>query len=235
MNSLILYTSTNNPTRKKPKRKDATGAFIPESKRLATFLGKIFPGSTIVREPVRTFRVTQEKQRDQVETILQKYGDQGLEFKAVYFFCHGYKTGIQYGYKWKSGARRLASEIVANNPAVEMVTFYCCSVCNGRDNFAKWFFEYLEKNTEGREFQVFGHYTAGHTTMNEKIKIYLREFLPFIWSRNPIAEYNELVSPKQYRYLDKLMKKQKSDFRYAIPFVPRVLERFGFTENLKRS
>lgn len=228
MNHLIFYTATN-----KKGKSDATGAFIPEAVKLGKYLEAVYPDSHVAKCGIDTDRSSSEM-RDQVEMELDKLNLAGVEFDAIWFLCHGYQGGIQYGYKWKSGAARLVREVTKYNPKVQMISFYSCLVSKDTGNFASWVFWELFKRSGAKDVQVFGHYTRGHTTMNPRIKIYSSGFAPFMWSIKTYSDYNQLVEPSQSKKMRAMMKDNDSNLRYAIAFVPRMLKKFKMTNGLKR-
>lgn len=227
MNHLIFYTATN-----RRGKHDATGAFIPEALNLYEYLEQVFPYAGVIMCPVST-DMSPSEMREQVESTLQAVSDEGIDLEGIWFLCHGYKHGIQYGYKWKSGAARLAREINEYHPNVQMVSFYSCLVSKDSDNFASWFFWELFGMSEANDIQVFGHYTRGHTTKNPRIKIYSKGFAPFMWSIKTYDDYNQLVEPSQSKKMQAMMQDDDSNLRYAIAFVPRMLKKYRLTGGLK--
>lgn len=226
MNHIIFYTATN-----RPLKKDATGAFVPEAKKYSNYLKRVFPNAHVVLVPIKTRGRMAWQMRKQVEAAFLKYNGE-VEFDGVSFFCHGWKTGMQFGYKWESGAKRLMKVIEKNNIEVKMINFYSCLVCKDAENFARWI--YKAKTTFTGNFQVFGHYTAGHTSTNPNIKIYLDAFKPFMWSKREYDSYNMLVSPTNSDATKKEMRNDESNLRFAMPFVPVLMRKYGFGDSLKR-
>jgi hypothetical protein len=70
--------------------------------------------------------------------------------------------------------------------------------------------------------------------MNRRIKIYTKDFAPFIWSPTDQPEYNELVEKTSQKKLAKLMRDETHDLRFAMPFVPHVIRDLGLSGNYKR-
>lgn len=213
-NHLILYTSTN-----QKGRHDATGAFIPEAKNLHQHLLKTCEHYNVTMAPIKTTGVSLAKRREQVEAAL-KTGT----YDHIYFLCHGYKNGIQFGYKWRSGAVQLANLLhKAGDYEIESVIFYCCSVAKNRDNFCEWIYNELsclKWNTN--EVQVFGHYSAGHTTMNPNIKIYRTGYKPFIWSNTTPQGYNQIVKTDK-KEAKEMIRDANSDLRFTMPFYVQAM------------
>jgi len=225
MNYLILYSADNTKG-----KKDATGAFIPEAKKLEIYLleqGADFEygnENSVDMVPIQTKGRSLKDRRDQVESVLKER----RTLDHVYFLCHGYKHGIQFGYKWRSGAVKLANVLNRNSSITPNVTFYCCSVAKDRDNFAKWMFDELSCLDVLRNgVQVFGHYTAGHTTMNPCIKIYATGYKPFILSNNTPKGYNQLITTGKDE-ARKRMRDSSDDLRFSIPFYVETMRDNGY-------
>lgn len=223
MSHLIIYTSTN-----MKGRKDATGAFIPEAKRLQKHLLETNEFYDVTMAPIKTTGVSMAKRREQVEEVLKSD-----TFEHIYFLCHGYKNGIQFGYKWRWGAVKLANLVHnAGDLEPESVTFYCCSVAKDKENFAKWVFNEMScLKWSNNKVQVFGHYTAGHTTMNPRIKIYKTGCNPFIWSNQGVPGYNELIQGDK-KQAQKNLQNPNHKLRFTIPFLPDVMIENGYDWNI---
>lgn len=206
-NHLIFYTSTN-----QKGRNDSLGAFTPEAKKLARYIDS--KGDFALTVPIATQDVSMARRRSQVESAL--HGAK-RDYKHVYFLCHGWKNGIQFGYKWKDGASRLVKNIIDNNPSVKTITFYCCSVASGINNFCEWVYDELSAYSFATDNQVFGHYTAGHATMNPNIKIYTGT-TDYIWSKNPAKGFEQLIIGDK-KEANKRMHDIKDPFRFEIPFI----------------
>lgn len=92
--------------------------------------------------------------------------------KHVFFFCHGYRARIQFGFRKPAGARRLAHALDEHTAPLDGETqrfvFYSCSVDAGEDNWFNWFCDGLESNN--MLYWALGHETAGHTTKNPYVQ-----------------------------------------------------------------
>ena len=219
MNHIIFYAKDN-----RPGKKDATGAFIPESIALNIYIQSLDAKSKVKRVPIRT-NVSESQRRQQVYDGLSRAG---FDYDCVWFLCHGTKAGIQFGYRWKWGAGCLTEDLLAFNPAVKMVNFYCCSVAAGKENFCKWVYEHMKTYSDAPDVSVMGHYTAGHTTMNPRVKIYHEGFMPFIWSKTSVAGYNNLID-RANKEAEELNRTAISDFRFTVPFIPMIGKENGLT------
>ncbi|MCK5610795.1 hypothetical protein KAR91_53475 [Candidatus Pacearchaeota archaeon] len=220
MNHLIMYTSTN-----RKGQSDSSGAFEPEAHKLH---GSLFARTEGIVDicGVRTVNYSLANRRKQVDDTASMAG--AMEVEAVWLLCHGQRIDIQWGYRWKWGAKKLVSDIVKTNPNVSMINFYCCSVANSNSNFCKWVFDELQKQSNAKDVSVFGHYSAGHTTMNPNIKIYTTGYKPFMWSSKNYADYNQLVATGKVE-AKRRMRDLDDDLRFSIPFYVQEMKRLGYT------
>jgi len=164
---LAFYSSTNTKG-----RHDATGAFIPEVKRFA----KLHSLSTADLVPVKCVGVPRERRAAVVTERLRGCADGSLA--GVAFFCHGWPSGIQFGFDLQNvGA--LARLLAVKTESAPVVVLYACltaenaerdqdveNVGPGTDGgFADALRDRLaeEGKTEG---WVDAHKTAGHSTWN---------------------------------------------------------------------
>lgn len=104
---------------------DATHAFIPEAK--AFLRHHQMPASSIVmvdnsRPPVRM--------KEHVIDAIKNASENG-PIRGVAFFCHGFRAGIQFGFRM-ADTGTLAKAISDNCADDVRVTFYACDA--GRDN-----------------------------------------------------------------------------------------------------
>ena len=125
-------------------KKDATGAFLPEARAWCAEMG----ADMHELDP----SVGAGAMRNRVLAVLQ----QAERPEAVAFFCHGWATGIQLGFKGAREAQLLGECIAARNPECVLV-LYCCSTGQG---FARQVAAAMPKGV------VWAHETRGHTTRN---------------------------------------------------------------------
>jgi len=158
---IIFYTSTNSP-----KKCDATGAFIPESKKFANHHGDVI----CVSVPCRG------KTRDQRAQVV--YDELGRHDKidTVSFACHGHPTHIQHGFgiRGKHNNARLAKILAAKD--IRRVIFYCCSVARPNTKISQMSYcgdLHNELYALGCNAAIYGHTTAGHTTQNPFVKVFI--------------------------------------------------------------
>jgi len=167
MHHLILYQSTN-----KKFRKDSKYVFTPESEALEAFIKE--RGETVERYPINGNQWDKDAVKaDLIDACLTTIDKKVDVFHCL---CHGWKTGFQFGFKGRSGARLLGSLIGSLRP--KYVNLYACLTGKGTDNFAKWLFEYSALYYErcNDEFpQIMCHSTKGHSTKNANVKLYFAD------------------------------------------------------------
>lgn len=123
--------------------------------------------------PVGEKRAAMAARRKQVIDVIRANKDKYLSNFA--FFCHGWRTGMQFGFDMGT-AKLLANELAkASGYSTVDVTLYSCS-CGAGDNdgdggFADALRDELCK-AGARDCKVVAHTTAGHATSNP----YVREF-----------------------------------------------------------
>ena len=125
MHHLILYQSTN-----KKFRKDSKYVFTPESEALEAFIKE--RGETVERYPINGNQWDKDAVKaDLIDACLTTIDKKVDVFHCL---CHGWKTGFQFGFKGRSGARLLGSLIGSLRP--KYVNLYACLTGKGTDNFA---------------------------------------------------------------------------------------------------
>lgn len=157
-----------------PGRKDASGAFLPESRK--------FVAANKLAAVVRGFdsnRALADRRRE-CALVLSRSTD----LDVVALFCHGWRNGVQAG--WTSAhAQGLADLIALASRPASVVCLYCCDTgrdqdadtqddrqdsVGGQGGFADLLFEGLK--VRGWRGRLFGHTTAGHTTTNPWVRIW---------------------------------------------------------------
>lgn len=177
MNGLIFTPDRNSPTKKNPNKKDYTGAFRPMARQFAD-------KHNIPRENIIAINVGKGflKRQKQVLDALKEHD----KLDTVAFFCHGYSTGIQLGFRWRPRAgekpapalNKLAKGIYAATDRTDIcVPLFCCSTgdikkgrkdkksVGGDGGFADELRDALCR-AGATENRVFAHTTAAHTTYN---------------------------------------------------------------------
>lgn len=202
-NILVLYTSANTKG-----KKDATGAFIPESKEFARIHD--IPRSNILGVPCPEISVAQRFR------LVTKFIRSHQRIKWIAMFCHGYSTGMQFGFNRKNLSKLVESMQRSCSRKVKL-TLYACSTAStskktrllsmpGTDNgYAdKLRDEMIKGGFKGGWIDA--HLTPGHTTRNPfVIRFYTEPPFENGWDM-PGGEW--LVSPKS-----KLWKMWKRDVR----------------------
>lgn len=166
-----------------PNTKDDSGAFEPEALAWVRLHG---PGSKLDFDNLRAMT----DRREEVKRLLQRHAGKGL--KAVAFFCHGWRDGIQAGYRLKD-VPLLAALLEGCLAPGGVVALYCCDTA--RDGDVETADDRLPTNTgEGgfahalasalRDHRVLGHATAGHTTRNPFVLSFLGSG-PGVWYCSP--------------------------------------------------
>lgn len=157
-----------------PGRKDASGAFLPESRK--------FVAVNKLAAVVRGFdsnRALADRRRE-CSLVLSRSAD----LDVVALFCHGWRNGVQAGWT-SSHAAGLADLIALASRPSSVVCLYCCDTgrdqdtqtqddrqdsVGGQGGFADLLFEGLK--ARGWHGKLFGHTTAGHTTWNPWVRIW---------------------------------------------------------------
>lgn len=218
-------------------KKDATGAFIPEA--------EAFCEHHDVSEK-NLILVDNQKSKPWMRKFVVDHILAGYEIPAdehsldaVAFFCHGWKTGIQFGFSTgKKDIDMLATAIADRAPEAEQVDdepfspvipLYCCStgrdadrqseddleVFGGDGGFADLLRDSLCR--AGAIYcRVLAHTTAGHTTRNPHVR-------EFCGNGRPLGGEggNYIIPRKNPKHFKAWRKKLAEDetFRYEFPFL----------------
>lgn len=205
-------------------RKDATGAFIPEAKRFCDFW-------ELSRNNIHLINNKQNKARMR-EDVLDIIDDHTGILTDVVFFCHGFKSGWQLGFRKKhvsefvdACSTKFLYDGTMENPA-PMVTFYSCDVARDLDKDRQNDMKQLggdgglcdevrdELCRQGYTFcRVVGHSTAGHTDKNPYCKMFDGKGSPIggIGGEAPVYRGHPLW--KQW------IAALKTDFRFEFPWL----------------
>lgn len=174
-----------------PGRKDSSGAFQPEARRLVTALGcnavtKLFDSNRALPD-----------RRYEVIAAIEKLANVDL----VAFLCHGWRDGIQAGWtlmRVNDLAHRLA--LACSNKAT--VALYCCDTGRdqdgdrkddvavgpgGKGGFASALF--VGMRAKGWRGQLWAHPTTAHTTKNPHVRIFRQDDDPELgdWAVEPYS------------------------------------------------
>ena len=146
-----------------PGKSDATGAFLPEGRAFKKHtVGRLFQVDTAARDQSR--RKSVYRNLTAVENPLS----------YLAFFCHGWRTGIQFGFRLHhlTYLARHLSEI--SHPDLT-VALFCCSTAQGGTGGDGGFADDLRDQLcmYGLvDCKVIAHTTKGHTTSNPYVRIF---------------------------------------------------------------
>jgi hypothetical protein len=184
-----------------PGRKDSSGAFQPEAKRLIRALD--------LRASLRLFdsnRALPER-RSEVRPALTQQTD--LDLAA--FLCHGWRDGVQAG--WRSHqAGDLAAALVGACKPDAVIALYCCDTGSGtgdgapggKGGFASTLYGCLL--ALGFRGTLWAHSTTGHTTQNPYVRVWRPDEEPELgdWACEPHSEHwskwTKAVRETEWRY-----------------------------------
>lgn len=159
-------------------KKDATGAFQPEMVRWITHI-KDQGDTNWINHVINNRLSAAEMRADVIKHI--------SEFKPdrIAFFCHGWKTGIQFGFGMKH-VKELAKTIIeadqigADLAAISggrmhapIITLFCCLTADGPIDGDGGFADRLRDElciAGAVNCRVDAHTTAGHTTRNPNVR-----------------------------------------------------------------
>ncbi len=206
-------------------KKDASGAFVPESKKFAKIHN--IPVENVFYVDC-TKRVSPTTRAEIVEKALRN--KKGANLKSIAFFGHGWSTGIQFGFNLKNCY--LLSKLIADcsDSDVKIGLFACLTAENSiKDNdhrrigpgtdggFADRLRDNLVRN--GVEYGwVDAHKTAGHAVWNPYVVRFLCESVKYLeygavgggWIVEPGSRY--------WRYWVKMLKCDGSNLRWTYLF-----------------
>ena len=131
-------------SRNSPGKRDASGAFMPEAQAWCK-------ENQAVLHPVdpETGMCTM---RNYILKVIEMAGP----VPCCAFFCHGWATGMQLGFKGDADAALLGRALATENPDC-VVIFYACSM---GQRFAR------QVAAAGPDIEVWSHESRGHTTRN---------------------------------------------------------------------
>jgi hypothetical protein len=176
---LIFYSSKNSHG-----KKDATGAFIPEAKAFAGHY--MVPDDHIIGVDC-----SQPKRQRRAQVLKGIESVEGLE--GLLFFCHGWPTGIQFGFNLKN--LQILAALIADSAADEIkIGLMACLTAENRERdnevndvgpatdggFADCLrdeivFQSRQLDSSLKKGWIDGHKTAGHTSWNPMVVRFLLE------------------------------------------------------------
>jgi hypothetical protein len=214
---LVIYSNENT----KGYVADATGAFIPEAKKLAQLYG--VPSENMLGVPCasrqKVFR------RDMIETFIRQHQD----ISWLTLFCHGWSSGIQFGFGFKE-LPGLVGCLACSCSKDLRVTIYACSTGStsertrnvgapGTDNgFADKFRDHLLA-AKFRNGWIDAHLTPGRAAAN-----------PFVVRFYTIPQFEDqvdlpgggwIISPQSTMWptWKRAMLDEKGTFRFEFPLM----------------
>jgi len=101
---------------------------------------------------------TSGQQRDVV--LADLWHPENRNASQIAFFCHGWRSGMEFGFDGKMGARCLAEGIKSCTDRATII-LYCCST-------GQWFARELAAHL-GPNYDVWSHGSRGHTTRNPQL------------------------------------------------------------------
>lgn len=199
----LVFTPDRNHT-----GNDFKGAFKPESDRYKLWYES--RGDTVEIHRIDTTHPGGS--RTEVETIVEATA--GIDRLA--FFCHGWREGMQMGYRSSTEDDRqrllmLAGRIYRQSTPNLRVALYACLAGKGGDgSFADVLFESL-RASGCADVSVFAHTDAGHATRNADAIL----FSPAHPSGEVIAERKTPM----YRRFDARLDDKADDLRWRAPYM----------------
>jgi hypothetical protein len=221
-NILVIYSNTN-----VGKKKDATGAFIPEAEAFQRMHG--IPDENMVG--VKCPRVPKHKRRAKVYKAIERVGKKRT-IDAIAFFGHGWPQGIQFGIG-KGTIKDFCSLLGLSNDSGQpycsdklIIVLYACLAAENNDKndnrkigpgtnggFADELRD--ELNRFGFSGHVDAHLTAGHTDWNP----FLIRFVCESWE-DDLCGGSWIIQPRSalWKKWVKLLK-SNTGFRLRFPFM----------------
>jgi hypothetical protein len=160
------------PAYDSPGKRDATGAFLPEAKAFA----RLHDCDRVIIDNRHVDAHMRQHVRDAIEAR--------DEIRCLAFFCHGFRSGIQFGFRLYSSAM-IVDSLAPRMARDCVIALYCCDT--GRDGdaereddldpgpggeggFADALRDALRAKRRDWTGWVDGHVTAAHTTRNPHVR-----------------------------------------------------------------
>jgi hypothetical protein len=208
------------PKHNRPGKKDATGAFQPEAIRFLLHYGEDEDRSLHIIDNSKS----KTNMRQQVYDVLESY--QGALLGCIAFFCHGYRTGLQFGIRIKD-CDDLAERLYAASDDFISVPLYACDAARDADRdrqddlaafggdggFADELRDALCR--AGAIYcNVDSHTTPGHTSRNPHVR-------RFVGDGSPIGGIggNYIIHPRKREAWKVWRELLKTEYRYEYPML----------------
>jgi hypothetical protein len=202
------------PTTNSERKKDVTGAFLPESRRFAEMMRDA--GHVVSEHAIDNTQAVPARRKQAYGALTQASSSAPLDVIAM--FCHGWRDGVQHGFTRKTlagfSALPLATDV--------LVILYCCSTGDdgqglsapgtGDGSFADTLRDQLCVATRSM-CRVVAHTTVAHATRNPNV-------LFFEGLGSPVGGVGGLapVTPKHALWKPwKLALRNNPDFRFRFP------------------
>lgn len=145
-------------------KNDAKGAFHPEAEKFCN----LFDGKLVLIDNKKP-RIDMQKQ------VLKALNKATTSDRAhIAFFCHGWPTGIQFGFGNESSTTKLVDFVAPVSKEEALVTLYCCSTAAGKFNGEGSFADRVRDSFLGLypdvSFILDAHTKRGHTTENPFVR-----------------------------------------------------------------
>lgn len=190
-------------------KRDATGAFIPEAEAFTDYMNSRGASITAWIAFVDNKENKAKMRNKVIEFIVQHQPD------VLAFFCHGWKTGIQFGFDLKNSVE-IVNAFPKMNIAPIIIIYGCLTADGGGPGGDGGFADNLRDQfcqAGLRHVQVDAHVTAGHTTRNPNV----RRFEGRGSSSGGVGGYY-LVEPKS-KLWKPWVASLKTPFRFDFPFM----------------
>lgn len=218
---IIAFTPTTNTEGKH----DATGAFIPE----ATHFLKHHAQPTS-----RLIKIDNTKSKPEMKAAVLMALGQHKDLDGVAFFCHGFKAGIQFGFRVEDVpvlAKVLAASLGAapatgSESGRDIITFYACDAARDSDQDRSDDLEEFGGDggfadlvrdalcAQGRIYcHVDAHTSAAHTTINPDVRRFRGGGSAV---GGPGGYY---LVPRKKELWSKWVAALKTSFRYDFPYL----------------
>ncbi|MCP4605978.1 MAG: N-acetylmuramidase family protein [Proteobacteria bacterium] len=201
-------------------RRDVSGAFRPECLEFMKIHGRSKEDIYIIDNSRPLWA-----RANQVLKILKQH--EGKYLEAVAFFCHGWQTGMQLGFR-KNNVDKLAKAIYKTcQSSVMDVPLYLCSTGGGTGSGATSFADALRDAlcVEGAAFcRVMAHSTVAHTTKNPDALFFEGMGSPVggIGGYEVVKRGTELWTPWRKALQGKESKNKDFRFRFAFMTIAEI-------------
>jgi hypothetical protein len=192
-------------------KKDATGAFIPEAKAFLRFHSQ--PATNLAL-------IDNERPPGVMRAFVRRELSRYAGLTGVAFFCHGFRTGIQFGFR-SADAPTLVSSIVDPSPDLRL-TLYACDAARDADKdrdddradeiggdggFADALRDALASVAPACAIDA--HTTAAHTTRNPDVRRF----------QGPAGAGGAYIIPRGDPLWPAWRDALRGDLRFAFPFL----------------